>query len=50
MLAFLFVRKQVLDMIDFTKYDIDYEIPLNPANLVDFTNVIADDGQTRSTN
>lgn len=37
-------------MIDFTKYDIDYEVPLNPANFVDFANVIVDNDQTRSEN
>ena len=50
MLVFLFVRKWVCDMIDFAKYDLDYEVPLNPANLVDFINMIADDDQTRSEN
>lgn len=37
-------------MIDFTKYNKDYEVPLNPANLVDFTDMIADNDQTRSEN
>ena len=35
-------------MIDFTKYDIDYEVPLNPVNLVDFSNMMVDYKQTRS--
>ena len=50
MLVFLFVRKWVCDMIDFAKYDLDYEVPLNPVNFVDFTNTTVDSNQIRSEN
>lgn len=48
--VYLSARKWMHNMIDFTKYDRDYEVPLNPANFVDFTNMIADNDQTRSEN
>lgn len=37
-------------MIDFSKYDMDYEVPLNPANFIGFTNMKTDDRLARSEN